>query len=55
MPAWRAAPAAHHVWGVLSNASHHHPSDLTPTREELVAWCETVRDVIEGTERAWRR
>ena len=49
------ARRAHQVWGVLSNASHHHPYDLTPTRDELVAWCDTVQDVIDGTERAWRR
>ena len=49
------ARRAHQVWGVLSHASHHHPYELTPTREELVGWCDTVQDVIEGTERAWRR
>jgi hypothetical protein len=46
---------ANHVWSVLSGASHYHPYDLTPTREELVTWCDTVQDVIDVTERAWRR
>jgi hypothetical protein len=46
---------ANHVWGVLSRASHYHPYDLTPTREELATWCDTVQDVVELTERAWRR
>ena len=46
---------ASHVWGVLSGASHYHPYDLTPTREELVTWCDTLQDVTDVTERAWRR
>lgn len=47
--------AAHQAWTALSRACHHHPYDLSPTREELVAWCDTVLNVVERTERAWRR
>jgi hypothetical protein len=46
---------AHQVWSVLSNASHHHPYDLTPTRDEIEGWCETVQEIIDATECAWRR
>ena len=56
-PTWRRralARRAHQVWSALSRASHHHPYELTPTHEELVAWCETVHEVVEMTERAWR-
>ena len=49
------AGRAHQVWAALSRASHHHPYDLAPTHDELHAWCETVAEVIERTERAWRR
>jgi len=48
------ARRAHHVWSALSRASHHHPYELTPTRDELATWCDTVLDVIDVTERAWR-
>ena len=49
------ARQAHQVWGVLSDASHYHPYDLAPTREEILVWCESVQAVIEVTEKAWRR
>ena len=49
------ARRAYHVWSVLSEASHYHPYDLTPTREELTTWCDTVQDVIDTTERVWNR
>jgi hypothetical protein len=42
------------VWAALSRASHHHPYDLPPTHEELVGWCDTVLEIVERTERAWR-
>ena len=48
------ARRAHHVWGALSRASHHHPYELAPTRDELATWCDTVLEVIDSTERAWR-
>jgi hypothetical protein len=48
------AQRAHVVWSGLSGACHHHVYDLAPTREELQAWRETVMEVVERTERAWR-
>ena len=48
------AQRAHVVWSGLSSACHHHVYDLAPTREELQAWRETVQQVVERTERAWR-
>ena len=48
------AQRAHVVWSGLSGACHHHVYDLAPTREELQAWRETVAEVVEKTERAWR-
>ena len=45
---------ANQVWTVLSRASHVHPYELSPTREELLTWIETVREVVEKTERGWR-
>jgi hypothetical protein len=48
------AQRAHVAWSGLSGACHHHVYDLAPTREELQAWRETVQQVVERTERAWR-
>jgi hypothetical protein len=48
------ARRAYQVWGALSHASHHHPYELTPTREEIITWFGTVLEVITATERAWR-
>jgi hypothetical protein len=48
------ARRANSAWGTLSRASHHHAYDLSPTREEVLASCDTVLAVIEETERAWR-
>jgi hypothetical protein len=45
---------ANQVWTVLSRASHVHPYELSPTREELLTWIETVREIVEKTERGWR-
>lgn len=39
---------------VSRDACHHHVYDLAPTREELQARRETVQQVVERTERAWR-
>ena len=47
------ARRAHQVWSALSRASHYHPYELTPTRDELATWCDTVLDVIDATEREW--
>jgi hypothetical protein len=47
------ARRASQVWGALSRAAHFHPYELPPTREELNAWCDTVREVLDRTERAW--
>lgn len=46
------ARRAHQAWAALSRACHHHPYDLSPTREELLAWCDTVSEVVDRTERA---
>ena len=48
------ARRAYHAWSALSRASHHHPYELTPTRDELVGLFDTVLDVVEVTEREWR-
>ena len=48
------AQRAHVAWSGLSRGCHHHVYDLAPTREELQAWRETVMEVVEKTERAWR-
>jgi len=45
---------ANQVWTMLSSASHVHPYELSPTREELLTWIDTVREVVETTERGWR-
>jgi hypothetical protein len=31
-----------------------HPYVLSPTREGLLTWTDTVREVIETKERGWR-
>ena len=49
------AQRAHVAWSGLSGACHHHVYDLAPTREELQAWRDSVMEVVERTERAWRR
>ena len=49
------AQRAHVTWGALSGACHHHVYDLAPTREELQAWRDSVSEVVERTERAWRK
>jgi len=46
---------AYQVWNALSRATHHHPYELSPTREELSGWCDTVATIVEKTERVWRR
>lgn len=48
------AQRAHVAWSGLSGACHHHVYDLAPTREELQGWRETVLEVVDRTERAWR-
>jgi hypothetical protein len=48
------ARRAHQAWSALSRASHHHPYELTPTRDELVGWFDTVLEVVEATEATWR-
>jgi hypothetical protein len=48
------ARRAYHVWSALSGASHHHPCELTPTRDELITWFDTIFEVITATERGWR-
>lgn len=45
------ARRAHLAWAALSRACHHHPYDLPPTQEELLAWCDTVGEVVARTER----
>ena len=56
----------HHFWGRFQHL--HDPTllprkngrrdrfhNLAPTRDEPHPWCETVAEVIERTERVWRR
>ena len=50
----RCPDAPHVAWGGLSGACHHHVYDLAPTREELQGWRDTVLEVVDCTERAWR-
>ena len=54
LPDGSVARRAHATWSALSRASHYHPYELAPTREELLAWCEDVAVVIEKTEKEWR-
>jgi hypothetical protein len=49
-----AARQAHLVWTALSRAAHFHPYELPPTREELLAWHDTVLEFLDTTEQAWR-
>jgi hypothetical protein len=48
------AQRAHVVWSALSASCHYHVYDLAPTREELQGWRDSVSEVVERTERAWR-
>ncbi len=48
------AQRAHVAWSALSGSCHYHVYDLAPTREELQAWRDSVFEVVERTERAWR-
>lgn len=41
---------AHQTWAALSRACHHHAYELAPTREELIGWCDGVREVVRKTE-----
>ena len=49
------ARQAYQVWTALSRASHHHVYELAPTREELLAWFDSVGGIVEQTERVWRK
>lgn len=49
------ARRAHQVWAALSRAAHFHPYELPPTRAELLTWHDTVLELVDATERAWRR
>ena len=49
------ARRAHQAWTALSRAAHFHPYELPPTREELLAWQEVVLELLDATERAWRK
>jgi hypothetical protein len=49
------ARKAHQTWSALSRASHHHPYELTPTRDELIGWFDTVLEVVDATEATWLR
>lgn len=48
------ARQAHLAWTALSRAAHFHPYELPPTREELLAWHDTVLQLLETTEQGWR-
>jgi hypothetical protein len=45
---------ANQVWATLSRASHAHAYELAPTQEELMAWTDTVLEVVVKTECACR-
>lgn len=45
---------AHLAWTALSRAAHFHPYELPPTREELLAWHDSVLEIVGATEDAWR-
>lgn len=49
------AGRANQVWSALSRAAHFHPYELSPTRDELLLWLDTVQEVVDGTESAWNR
>ena len=34
----RLAAEGHATWSLLSRACHHHPYDLQPSRDEILAW-----------------
>lgn len=36
-----------HAWSALSRASHHHPYELAPTRDELRGWLSLVGKLIQ--------
>ena len=48
------ARRAHLAWTALSRAAHFHPYELPPTREELLAWHDTVLQLLDTTEEDWR-
>jgi hypothetical protein len=48
------ARQAHLAWTALSRAAHFHPYELPPTREELLAWHDTVLQLLETTEQGGR-
>jgi hypothetical protein len=48
------ARRAHQVWAALSRAAHFHPYELPPTREELLRWHDSVLELVDATEQAWR-
>ncbi len=50
------ARRAHIAWAALSEACHHHPYELAPTRAELLARFDTVGALVERVEReVWGR
>ena len=55
LPNEPVARRAHLAWTALSRAAHFHPYELSPTREELLAWHEAVLRLLETTEEGWRR
>lgn len=48
------ARRAHLAWTGLSRAAHFHAYELPPTREELLAWHDSVLELVDATENAWR-
>lgn len=54
LPDASVAQRAHQAWAALSRAAHFHPYELPPTREELLVWHDTVLELLDVTERAWR-
>jgi hypothetical protein len=54
LPDPSVARRAHHAWTALSRAAHFHAYELPPTLEELRAWGEVVKALVDATEEAWR-
>jgi hypothetical protein len=44
---------AHLAWTALSRAAHFHPYELPPTTEELAAWDDAIRELLDVTEPIW--
>ncbi len=55
LPEPGVARRAYQAWAALSRVAHFHPYELPPTRDELIAWHDSVLALLDATERVWRR